>query len=69
MIPFYKASNWNSAPRRRGPAKILDIDDAGTTAMFRSHTFKVARYCARQPAHVQDVGEADVNPASRGSDF
>ena len=42
---LYKASNRKGAPRWRGPAKILDVDDAGATAKFQSPTFKVARNC------------------------
>ena len=46
--PPLKAPNRESAPRRRGPAKILDIDDAGATVKFQSQTFKVSRYCVRK---------------------
>ena len=63
---FYKASNRESAPRRRGPAKILDVADTAATAKFQSQTFKVARYCARGKADAQDVGEVHSDPASGG---
>ena len=34
----YRALSRRSPPRWRGPAKILDIDDAGAPAQFRSPT-------------------------------
>ena len=47
------------APRWRGPAKILDIDDAGVRAKFRSQTLKVARCCVRKKMDVQGAGEVE----------
>ena len=47
-VLFYKARSKKSAPRRRGPALILDIDDACVTAEFQSHIFGVARFCVRK---------------------
>ena len=41
----YKAANRKITPRRRGPAKISDIDETGVTARFQPQTFKVARFC------------------------
>ena len=40
---FYMAMIRRGAPRCRGPAKILDIDETGVTVKFRSQTFKVAQ--------------------------
>ena len=39
-----------SAPKWRGPAIILDIDETGVTVKFRSQTFKIARYRVRKRA-------------------
>ena len=52
-VLFYKASHRKSAPRRRGPAKILAVDDAGATVKFHGRTFRV---------DAQDVGRVDWNP-------
>ena len=41
--PFYKAPNRNV--QSEGPARILNIDTTGTTARYRSQTFKVTRNC------------------------
>ena len=40
---FNEATNRRSAPRPRGPARILDIDAAGVTVKFQSQTMEVAR--------------------------
>ena len=42
-VLFYKASIRGGAPGRRGPANILDTDDAELTVMFQSQTSKVAQ--------------------------
>ena len=55
-VVSYKASNSKGSPRRRGPAKILDVDDAGVTVKFQSQTFKVARHCVRGRLDAQDAG-------------
>ena len=64
---FYEDLNRRSAPRRRGSAKILKIDDAGATAKFQSQTFEVAQYCVRKKVDMQDVGEVGWEAASGGS--
>ena len=46
--PFYKAVFRKSAPRRRGPEQIRDIDETGATVELQGQTFKIARYCARK---------------------
>ena len=56
---FYKATNKKSAPCRRGPAKILDIDKRGVTAKFQSQTFKVARFRAGEKVESKDVEDAE----------
>ena len=58
-VPSCKAKKRKSAPRRRGPAKIPDVGDAGATTNFQGQTFKVARYCVRGKVEVQDAGEVD----------
>ena len=42
MALSYKAQNRKSSPRRRGPAKVLEIDETGETVPFQSQNFKVA---------------------------
>ena len=59
----YKSTKKEGAPRRRGPAKILDIDETGATAKFQSQTFKVARYFARTKVGERDVEDADRDPS------
>ena len=59
---FYKTQNRRSLPRRRGPARIPDIDETGATVTLRSPTFKVARYCARNRMHRKDVHEEVTFP-------
>ena len=44
----FLAANGMGAPRRRGPAKLLDIDEARATVKSQSQRFQVARYCARE---------------------
>ena len=38
----YKTQKKKSAPRRRGPALILDIDETGVTVKFQSQLCKAA---------------------------
>ena len=57
VLPF-KAVNQRSASRRRGPAKILDIDNTRVTVRFRGPTSKVARCCVREK--MEEKGVADV---------
>ena len=52
-VLFYEASHRKSAPRWRGPAKILAVDDTGATVKFHGRTFRV---------DAQDVGRVDWNP-------
>ena len=40
----YEAQSRESSPRWRGPARILDIDDTGATAIFQSQTLMVDRH-------------------------
>ena len=64
---FHKAVNRKGAPRWRGPAKILDIDDAGVTVKFQSQTFEEAQYCVREKVEGKDVEGAEWGPASSQS--
>ena len=57
MVFFFKAPNRESLPRRRGPAKVLGVDETGATESFQSQTFKVARYCVRR--RVKDSEEPE----------
>ena len=43
MAFCYKAQNWMSSLRRRGPAEVLEIDKTGVTVSRQSQNFKVAR--------------------------
>ena len=58
----YKAHGKKSAPRRRGPALISDIDDTGVTAKFESQVFGVARFCVRKRGEEKDVAEEELGP-------
>ena len=60
----FKAANRKSAPRWRGPAKILDVDGTGAAAKFRSQTYNVARYGVRKEVKEKDSGKAEWRPAS-----
>ena len=64
----FKAVDRRSAPRRRGPAKILAIEETGVPAKFQSQTFKLARYCVRKKMAPQDAGEAEMHCASGTSE-
>ena len=62
-----EASNRKSAPQWRGPAKILNVVDAGVAAKSQRLSGNT-RYCVRKKADVRDVGEVDWSPASSRSD-
>ena len=59
MVLFYKAQNKKSLPRRRGPAKVIEMDESGVTASFQSQPFKVARNCVRRRLKDSDLQEGD----------
>ena len=48
IVLFYKAQDRGSLRRRRGPAKVLEMDESGVAMSFQSQTFKVARYFVRR---------------------
>ena len=58
-VLFYKAPPRKSAPRWRGPAKVLFMDDSGATLSFQGLTFKVARHCVRKK--VRALAEAGAS--------
>ena len=58
----HKAMNREGAPRRRGPAKILDIGEIHGTAKMQSQTSKAARYCVRKRGGEMDDGELEWDP-------
>ena len=58
-----KTVNRKCAPLWRGPAKILDIGEAGVTVKFQSRASNVARYCIRKKVGTKDVSEVDWNTA------
>ena len=60
--PLYKSAKKKSAPRRRGPAKILDVDETGVTMKSQSQTFKEARYCVRKQVEETDVDDDELDP-------
>ena len=60
---FYKAQGKKRTPRRRGPALILDIDEAGVAAQFQSQAFGVARLCVRKRGEEKDAEETELDPA------
>ena len=59
IVLFYKTPNRKSSPRRRGPAKVLEIDETGVAVYFQSQTFKVARFCVRRRAKESEVVDQD----------
>ena len=62
-VLFYKTANTKSAPRRRGPARILDIDVTGVTGSFQSQMFKVARRCVRKKVEEKDAVDSELDPS------
>ena len=64
-VVSYKASNSKGSPRRRGPAKILDVDDAGVTVKFQSQTFTVARHCVRGVGYARWLTLGEIGKASK----
>ena len=60
----YKAANRMSTPRRRGPTKFLDIDEAGATVKFQGQRFKLAHTCVRKKTGRYDVSEVEWDPAN-----
>ena len=44
----YTVQSRKGSPRRRGPAKILDVGETGMTITFLGQKFEAARYCARR---------------------
>ena len=67
-VLLYVAPGRQGAPRWRGSAKVIGIDDAGVTVKFQSQTFKAARYCVRKKEDVQVAGAVDWNRAPGWSD-
>ena len=61
-----KSPNRKSAPRWRGPAEVLQADDAGEEAKVHGQTFEAAQSCVRENAGAQDVVEMNWNPALGG---
>ena len=65
---FSRAFNRKSAPRRRGPAVILNINGAGAAVEFQSPSFAAARYCVERKLDAKDAGVVACNPVSENSD-
>ena len=61
-VLFYKTPNRKSQPNRRGPARVLDIDETGAPARYQSQTFKVAQYYVRRRVDEKEVGNRDGPP-------
>ena len=53
---LYNSVYRKSAPRRRGAAANLDVDEAGVMARFHGQTFRAARFCACPQVAPKDVG-------------
>ena len=62
-----KAVNRKSAPRRRGPAAILEIDETGATDKFQTKTFDMAPRCVRRQVDPKGVSDVSWNPASENA--
>ena len=65
---FYGTPNRGSAPKCKGPARILDIDEMGTTAKYQNQSFKVARYCVPKSVDEEKLGGVDGTPGLRASE-
>ena len=52
-----KSTNKKSAPRRRGPAQVLDIDETGATVKFQPQTF-----CVQEKVEGKDVDVEESDP-------
>ena len=61
-VLIYKSTKRKSAPRSRGPEKILDVADAGVPAKFHPQTSEVARYRMRGKVVAKDVEDAELDP-------
>ena len=59
---FPKTAKKRRTSRRRGPANIVDIGEAGVTAESQSQTFDVARCCVRKAVEGKDVEGGELNP-------
>ena len=68
LVVFFEAVNRKSAPRRRGPANILDAADVGAAAECQGRTVNVAKFRVRKKMEEEDVGEVEWNPESGTSD-
>ena len=62
-VLFYMTGNRKSAPRWRGPAEILNIDETRVIVKLLSRTFQVGRYCVRK-MEKEDVSEVEWLAAS-----
>ena len=65
---FHKQISCKSAPKRRRPAVILDIDATGATVKFQSQSSKIARWCVHKRAATSldtPVGRNDVEELLR----
>ena len=61
--PFYEAPSRKSSPRRRGPAKVLLLDESGAALAFQGQAFKVARRCVRKKVRALAEPEASCEDA------
>ena len=58
----YRTVSLESAPRRRGPEAIVEIDDAGVTVRSRGQTTEVARFCVSCQVEPRDLGTVGFGP-------
>ena len=63
-----KAQSMRSAPRRRRPALILDVDGTDVTAKVRPQTCMMARFRIRKIGDEGDVKDAVLRPCVNVSD-
>ena len=62
-VLFYEAPPRQSAPRWRGRAKVLPLDESGATLSFQGQTFKAARHCVRKKVRASVESEASLEDA------
>ena len=60
-VLFHKAPSRKSAPRWRGPARVLPLDESGAALSFQGQTFKVARHCVRKKVRASVESEASCD--------
>ena len=62
-VLFYEATSRRSSLRRRGPAKVLLLEESGATLSFQGQTSKMACHCVRRKVRASVEPEASCEDA------